>query len=183
MRFVGEDVAGNLSANTHQLYACLQKSSSNTSLDIKLKREEELQTEPSECDWHLMCRIQQSSFVCSFHVNKQNWISTTATNLANSRASNLLLLALITAKPILHHGSWSPQRHRSGQYPPSRKQFRGELSRRQSRSLSAVVQWKCRDFCWFSRIKYKKTAKGHHLESVPVPHSCHRTLPWFDSYF
>lgn len=44
-----------------KLYACLQKCNGNTSLYIKSKWEDELQTEISECDWHLVCKTQHSS--------------------------------------------------------------------------------------------------------------------------
>lgn len=44
-----------------KLYACLQNCNSNTTLYVKLKWEEELQIELSECDWHLMCKIRHSS--------------------------------------------------------------------------------------------------------------------------
>lgn len=39
-----------------KLYACLQKFNGNTSLYIKSKLEDELQTEISECDWRLLCK-------------------------------------------------------------------------------------------------------------------------------
>lgn len=44
-----------------KLYACLQKCNGNTSLHIKSKWEDELQTEISENDWRLSCKTKHSS--------------------------------------------------------------------------------------------------------------------------